>query len=145
MLSWDRSVDFLVVGSGAAGMTAALRAHDLGGDTLVVEKSPRFGGSTALSGGVVWVPNNPLMARAGISDSAEEALRYLESVTAGSSTTDKLRAYVETAPRMMPTLRKAHAKSVQRRVVRNQVVPSSPVARAANAKANGTAKPTSPV
>jgi hypothetical protein len=46
---------------------------------------------------------------------------------------------------MMPTLRKAQAKSVQRRVVRNQVVPSSPVARAANAKANGTAKPTSPV
>ncbi len=104
MASWDRSVDFLVVGSGAAGMTAALRAHDLGGETLVVEKSPRFGGSTALSGGVVWVPNNPLMARAGISDSAEEALRYLESVTAGSSTTDKLRAYVETAPRMMTTL-----------------------------------------
>jgi 3-oxosteroid 1-dehydrogenase len=104
MDSWDHSVDFLVVGSGAAGMTAAVRAHDLGGDTLVVEKSPSYGGSTALSGGVVWVPNNPLMARAGISDSAEEGLRYLEAVTAGSSTTEKLRAYVETAPRMMTTL-----------------------------------------
>ncbi len=104
MPSWDRSVDFLVVGSGAAGMTAALRAHDLGGETLVVEKSPLFGGSSALSGGVAWVPNNPLMAGAGISDSAEEGLRYLESVTAGSSTTEKLRAYVETAPRMMLTL-----------------------------------------
>jgi 3-oxosteroid 1-dehydrogenase len=104
MDSWDHSVDFLVVGSGAAGMTAAVRAHDLGGDTLVVEKSPSYGGSTALSGGVVWVPNNPLMARAGISDSTEEGLRYLEAVTAGSSTTEKLRAYVETAPRMMTTL-----------------------------------------
>jgi 3-oxosteroid 1-dehydrogenase len=104
MVSWDRSVDFLVVGSGAAGMTAATRAYDLGGETLVIEKAPVFGGSTALSGGVVWVPDNPLMARAGISDSAEEALRYLESVTAGSSTTEKLRAYVETAPRMMTNL-----------------------------------------
>ncbi len=104
MASWDHSVDFLVVGSGAAGMTAALRAHDLGGDTLVVEKSSLYGGSTALSGGVVWVPNNPLMARAGISDSAEEGLRYLEAVTAGSSSTEKLRAYVETAPRMMTNL-----------------------------------------
>ena len=104
MVSWDHSVDFVVVGSGAAGMTAAVRAHDLGGEALVVEKAPVFGGSTALSGGVVWVPNNPLMARAGIGDSAEEALRYLEAVTAGSSTTEKLRAYVETAPRMMATL-----------------------------------------
>jgi len=85
-------------------MTAALRAHDLGAEALVVEKAPLYGGSTALSGGVVWVPNNPLMARAGISDSAEEALRYLEAVTAGSSTTEKLRTYVETAPRMMATL-----------------------------------------
>jgi 3-oxosteroid 1-dehydrogenase len=104
MESWDRSVDFLVVGSGAAGMTAALRAHDLGGEVLVIEKSPLFGGSSALSGGVVWVPNNPLMAGAGISDSAEEGVRYLECVTAGSSTTEKLRAYVETAPEMMSTL-----------------------------------------
>jgi len=85
-------------------MTAAVRAHDLGGETLVIEKAPVFGGSTALSGGVVWVPDNPLMAPAGISDSAEEALQYLESVTAGSSTTEKLRAYVETAPRMMTNL-----------------------------------------
>ena len=67
MVSWDRSVDFLVVGSGAAGMTAAVRAHDLGGETLVIEKAPLFGGSTALSGGVIWVPGNPLMARGGAS------------------------------------------------------------------------------
>jgi 3-oxosteroid 1-dehydrogenase len=104
MVSFDQSVDFLVVGSGAAGMTAAVRAHDLGGETLVIEKAPAFGGSTSLSGGVVWVPDNPLMARAGIPDSPEEGLRYLESVTAGSSTTERLRAYVETAPRMMAEL-----------------------------------------
>jgi len=78
MVSWDHSVDFVVVGSGAAGMTAAVRAHDLGGEALVVEKAPVFGGSTALSGGVVWVPNNPLMARAGIGDSAEEVDGFLD-------------------------------------------------------------------
>ena len=66
MSSWNRTVDFLVVGSGAAGMTGALRAADLGGEALVVEKASMYGGSTALSGGVVWVPNNPGMARHGI-------------------------------------------------------------------------------
>ncbi len=101
MSSWNKSVDLLVVGSGAAGMAAALRAHDLGGDTLIIEKAPFYGGTTAISGGVVWVPNNPLMARLGISDSPEEALKYLETVTAGTSTTERLRSYVYTAQRMM--------------------------------------------
>jgi 3-oxosteroid 1-dehydrogenase len=104
MTSWDASVDFLVVGSGGAGMTAALRAHDLGATTLVVEKAPLFGGSTALSGGVVWVPNNPLMAQHDIGDSTDAALQYLETVTAGTSSPERLRTYVETAPRMMATL-----------------------------------------
>jgi len=104
MISWNGSVDFLVVGSGAAGMTGALRAHDLGATTLVIEKAGLFGGSTALSGGVVWVPNNPLMAQHGIADSPAAALQYLETVTAGTSSNDRLRTYVETAPRMMATL-----------------------------------------
>ncbi|MBP1687256.1 MAG: kstD [Deltaproteobacteria bacterium] len=104
MTSWDASVDFLVIGSGAAGMTAALRAHDMGATTMVVEKAVLFGGSTAISGGVVWVPNNPLMAQHGISDSTDAGLQYLETVTAGTSSTERLRAYVETAPRMMSTL-----------------------------------------
>ena len=101
MTTWDKSVDFLVIGSGAAGLTAAVCAHDLGGETLVVEKAPHYGGTTACSGGVVWVPNNPLMQQLGISDSSEEALQYLETVTRGTSTTERLRSYVDTAPRMM--------------------------------------------
>lgn len=101
MTAWDASVDFLVVGTGAAGMTGAIRAHDLGGETLVIDKAPYYGGTTAISGGVVWVPNNPLMARTGIRDSADEALRYLEKVTGGTSSPERLRAYVEAAPRMM--------------------------------------------
>ncbi len=54
-MTWDKEVDWLVVGSGAAGMTSALRAVDLGARVLVVEKSSRFGGSTAMSGGAIWV------------------------------------------------------------------------------------------
>lgn len=104
MALWDASVDFLVVGSGAAGMTAALRAHDVGGETLVIEKAAVYGGSTALSGGVAWVPNNPLMAQHGISDSADQALRYLEIVTKGSVSKERLRAYIDAAPRMLATL-----------------------------------------
>ncbi|MBW2419964.1 MAG: FAD-binding protein [Deltaproteobacteria bacterium] len=104
MPSWDEEVDFLVVGSGAGGMVAALRAHDLGCRTLVVEKAPVYGGSSAISGGVVWVPANHLMAGAGIEDSPEAGLRYLEKITAGSSSPEKLRAYVDTAPRMLEYL-----------------------------------------
>jgi 3-oxosteroid 1-dehydrogenase len=106
MSNWDHSVDFLVIGSGAAGMTAALRAHDLGGETLIVEKAELFGGSSALSGGVIWVPANPLQAALGIQDSVEDGLRYLEQITAGSSTTEKLSTYLGNAPRMISLLAK---------------------------------------
>jgi 3-oxosteroid 1-dehydrogenase len=104
MVAWDQEVDFLVVGSGAGGLTAAIRACDLGASVLVIEKAPVFGGSSAISGGVVWVPANYMMLRAGIQDSQEEGLRYLEQVTAGSASSKRLRAYVETAPRMLEYL-----------------------------------------
>ncbi len=63
--TFDLRVDVLVVGSGGGGMTAALAADAAGLDTLVVEKSARFGGSTALSGGGIWVPGAPSQRRAG--------------------------------------------------------------------------------
>ncbi len=102
--SWDEVVDFVVVGSGAAGMTGALRAAQLGARTLVIEKSPYFGGASAISGGAIWVPNNHLMAEIGVSDSLEEGLIYLEAATAGTSTTERLRTYLEEAPGMVRTL-----------------------------------------
>ena len=66
MAGWEHTVDLVVAGSGAGGMTAALVGHDLGLRTLVVEKSDQFGGSSAMSGGVIWVPDNLLMRAAGI-------------------------------------------------------------------------------
>ncbi|WP_063039234.1 FAD-binding protein [Nocardia pseudovaccinii] len=79
MNDWDHTTDFLVVGSGA-GVVGALRARALGKDVLVVEKSDLLGGSTCMSGGVMWLPNNPLMRREDVSDSLDTALAYFDSV-----------------------------------------------------------------
>ena len=51
--------DVLVVGSGAGGMVSAIRAHDLGLKTMLIEKADRFGGTSAVSGGGIWIPMNP--------------------------------------------------------------------------------------
>lgn len=81
MQSWDYTKDIVVIGSGAGGMTAALVACDRQNDVILLEKSSVYGGSTALSGGGIWIPCNHLMVQAGISDSREEALIYLKTVT----------------------------------------------------------------
>ena len=80
--NWDHTVDLLIVGSGAGAMTAALAGYDGGGDTLLIEKSDRYGGSSAMSGGGFWVPNNHLMAGVGIEDNPEDAWTYLRETTA---------------------------------------------------------------
>lgn len=71
-------VDLLVVGSGAAGFSAALNAHDCGLKVLMVEKEPMFGGTTAYSAGVIWIPGNRHGRALGIADSKEDALTYLQ-------------------------------------------------------------------
>jgi len=75
---WDREIDYLVVGTGVAGLSAAVTAKRNGLDTLVIESMDKWGGTTAISGGGLWMPNNPLMVSAGIQDSIEEALEYME-------------------------------------------------------------------
>jgi 3-oxosteroid 1-dehydrogenase len=80
VVNWDKSVDLLIVGSGGGGMVAALAAIDAGIEPLVVEKQALVGGSTGLSGGMVWLPNNPLMQSEGIEDSHEDGLAYFDDV-----------------------------------------------------------------
>ena len=82
-------------------MTAAITAYDRGADALLIEKTDRYGGSSAMSGGGLWVPNNHLMAEVGIGDSPEEARRYLEALTAGTVSEERLCAYLETAPEVV--------------------------------------------
>ena len=81
--TFDHVVDVLVIGSGGGGMTAALAAHASGLETLVVEKSGHFGGSTALSGGGIWVPGAPAQRRAGYAPPPDGVVDYLRRITDG--------------------------------------------------------------
>ena len=80
MTDWDRSVDLLIAGSGGGGMVAALAALDSGIEPLVVEKQALIGGATGMSGGMAWLPNNPLMRAEGVPDSHEDGLAYFDDV-----------------------------------------------------------------
>lgn len=104
---FDHEVDVLVVGSGGGGMTAALKADAAGLDTLVVEKSAQFGGSTALSGGGIWVPGAPSQRRAGYTPPPDGVFEYLKHITGGLVSDARLRTYVDEAPEMMEFLEKA--------------------------------------
>jgi 3-oxosteroid 1-dehydrogenase len=94
--------DVVVVGSGAAGAMAALRAADQGLSVVIVEKAQKFGGTSATSGGVMWIPNHGL---SGADDTRESALEYLASVTSGPINQARLEAYVDQAPKMVQFLR----------------------------------------
>ncbi|WP_422745942.1 FAD-binding protein [Mycobacterium sp. WMMD1722] len=103
---FDTEVDVLVVGSGGGGMTAALTAGSEGLDTLVVEKGSHFGGSTALSGGGIWVPGAPSQRAAGYTPDPDAVFGYLRQITGGLVSDARLRTYVEVAPQMMEFLEK---------------------------------------
>ncbi len=94
-------VDWLVAGTGAAGMTGAVVAHELGGDVLVVEKEPMFGGTTCKSGGVAWIPGNHRQADHGVSDSVDEGYSYLKGLIGDTVSEPRLRAYAERAQEML--------------------------------------------
>lgn len=102
--NFDHTVDVLVVGSGGGGMTAALAADAFGLDTLIVEKSAHFGGSTALSGGGIWVPGAPAQRKAGYIPDPDGVVEYLRHITGGLVSDERLRQYVDTAPEMMEFL-----------------------------------------
>ena len=103
---FDHVTDVLVIGSGGGGMTAALAADAAGLDTVVVEKSARFGGSTALSGGGIWVPGAPSQRREGYAPDPDDVFRYLKQITGGVVSDARLRRYVDAAPEMMEFLEK---------------------------------------
>lgn len=93
--------DVLVVGSGAGGMATAIVAKKRGLRVLVVEKQPVFGGSTALSGGWMWVPCSPLAERAGIEDSKAEARRYLQYEAGNHFDARRIDAFLDNGPDMV--------------------------------------------
>jgi len=99
--AWDLEVDVLVVGTGAGAMTAALKAHDEGGDVLLIEKTSQYGGSSAMSSCLLWIPDNHLMPGLGIEDSREEAMEYLRGTTDGIVSDVRLEAFCENGPKML--------------------------------------------
>lgn len=98
MLSWDETVDVVVVGSGAAGVAAALSAEYHGARAIVLERSDKLGGTTACSAGGVWIPNNDHMHEVGSSDSREQALAYLRSLSLGGMDMELAEVYLDEAP-----------------------------------------------
>jgi succinate dehydrogenase/fumarate reductase flavoprotein subunit len=100
--SWDRTVDVVIVGSGGAALTAAPLAHDGGAEVLVIEKASMLGGTTAVSGGGVWLPGNHVMRAAGIDDSREAALAYVRHLAGDRAPDpDLLEVFVDTAPEVL--------------------------------------------
>jgi 3-oxosteroid 1-dehydrogenase len=94
--------DVAVLGAGGAGLTAAISAHDFGaGDVVVLERSGMVGGTTAMSGGMLWVPNNHHQIEAGIPDSEEEIVAYLDSLAPGMLDPETLAAFMESGPEMI--------------------------------------------
>ncbi|WP_413542560.1 FAD-dependent oxidoreductase [Citricoccus nitrophenolicus] len=99
--SWDREVDLLVLGSGAAGLSSALTAAQEGLDVLLLEKTAYVGGTTAYSAGTCWIPNNHFQRAEGNTDDAERAKRYLDRLVGEKSDKALRQAYLDGGPRML--------------------------------------------
>src|SRR5882757_5797244 len=93
--------DVVVVGSGGAGMVAALAAAHRGLSTIVIEKAAHYGGSTARSGGGVWIPNNEILQRDGITDTAQAARTYLHGIIGDVVEAQRIDTYLERGPEML--------------------------------------------
>ncbi len=99
--AWDVATDVLVVGSGAGGQTAAIAAAERGAQVVVIEKSSLYGGTSAMSGGAIWIPVSSQARAAGAQDSPEEAFQYIRALAAPNVPDSLIRAYVEQAPAML--------------------------------------------
>ncbi|MGO1883853.1 MAG: FAD-dependent oxidoreductase [Citricoccus sp.] len=100
-LPWDREVDLLVLGSGAAGLAAALTGAQEGLDVLVLEKTEYIGGTTAYSAGTCWIPDNHFQRAEGNTDDAARAERYLDRLVGEKSDKALRQAYLDNGPRML--------------------------------------------
>ena len=101
-MNWDYEYDVVVVGSGNGALTSALCAHDGGAKTLVIEKSDQFGGTSATSGGGVWIPNNRYAKAENVDDSDQDARDYIHSVSPKEKIKeDLIETYIAEGPRMI--------------------------------------------
>ncbi len=103
-MQFNSSHDVVILGSGAAGLVAAIAASDEGADVGVFEKSELLGGTSAMSGGIVWMPNNHLQSEAGKEDSRQDALDYLGALALGQIDSDMAATFVDEGPQMLQYL-----------------------------------------
>ena len=107
---WDQTVDFIIAGSGGGSMAAGLWLKSIGKEPLILEKTDKIGGSTAMSGGLLWIPNHPLQQEAGVEDSYEAGLRYMNAAVGDAagpgSTPERKKAFLEAGPRMVEFLQR---------------------------------------
>lgn len=99
---WDIEADVVVLGTGGAALTAALSAHDHGaGQVVILERSNMVGGTTAMSGGMLWIPLNHHQQDFGVTDSWDEVVTYLDALSPGLLDPDTLAAFLESGPEMV--------------------------------------------
>lgn len=96
--------DVIVLGTGAAGFAAAIRAASDGASVGLFEKAETVGGTTAWSGGMAWIPLNSKALAAGVEDSPEQVLTYLKSLSHGMMTDELIESYVDNAPQVLDWL-----------------------------------------
>jgi 3-oxosteroid 1-dehydrogenase len=114
-MEFEHTTKVVVVGSGAAGLTAAIAARDAGCEVIVLESMDKVGGSTAKSGGGFWIPNNPQMKACGVDDSYEAALTYMNEVIpekGPASSKKKRETYLKNGPEMLKWLEGLGFKAV---------------------------------
>jgi len=100
--NWNIEADVVVLGTGGAALTAALSAHDHGaGSVVILEKSGMVGGTTAMSGGMLWIPLNHHEQEFGISDTWDEVVTYLDALSPGLLDPDTLEAFLVAGPEMI--------------------------------------------
>jgi len=102
--AWDVETDVVVLGSGGAALVAAITAHDFGAEALILEKSGMVGGTTAMSGGMLWIPGNHHQLEAGDTDSWDDVVTYLDAMAPGTIDADALAGFLEGGPEMVQFL-----------------------------------------
>ncbi|KAF8181742.1 FAD binding domain-containing protein [Mycena galopus ATCC 62051] len=105
--SFGEETDVLIIGSGAGGLVASLRAKTQGLNVIVAEKRKTIGGSSVMSGGALWIPTNPLAKAAGIHDDRKSALKYFEQAVGDvgpASSIARRHAFVDNSPKMIEFL-----------------------------------------